>query len=206
MDRELKQLQLNVSQLAALSGVHRQTVSARLKNVRPSGGNDSNLKLYGLTDILAELMQERMMNTEIEGNTISFYNIQNIAFADETGSVISCWLSINDVNSPLVPFNAMSDDVEPYGRELFNDLNDGEFGSVAEYVPPQITPEQAADERKRLQDEALASIAPLQDAVDLDIATDGESALLLAWKKYRVMLNRVDVSTAPDIEWPKVPS
>ncbi|HGW6773097.1 TPA: tail fiber assembly protein, partial [Escherichia coli] len=26
--------------------------------------------------------------------------------------------------------------------------------------------------------------------------------LLEAWKKYRVLLNRVDTSTAPDIEWP----
>ncbi|HDP9832572.1 TPA: tail fiber assembly protein [Escherichia coli] len=25
------------------------------------------------------------------------------------------------------------------------------------------------------------------------------------WKKYRVLLNRVDTSTAPDIEWPTVP-
>lgn len=40
MDYELKRLQLNVSQLAALSGVHRQTVSVSLKNVRPAGGNE----------------------------------------------------------------------------------------------------------------------------------------------------------------------
>ncbi|OKT75363.1 phage tail protein, partial [Escherichia coli] len=26
--------------------------------------------------------------------------------------------------------------------------------------------------------------------------------MLEAWKKYRVLLNRVDTSTAPDIEWP----
>lgn len=26
-----------------------------------------------------------------------------------------------------------------------------------------------------------------------------------AWKKYRVLLNRVDTSTAPDIEWPEIP-
>ncbi|ELW5865089.1 tail fiber assembly protein, partial [Escherichia coli] len=25
------------------------------------------------------------------------------------------------------------------------------------------------------------------------------------WKKYRVLLNRVDTSTAPDIEWPVKP-
>ncbi|EMG9853476.1 tail fiber assembly protein, partial [Escherichia coli] len=30
--------------------------------------------------------------------------------------------------------------------------------------------------------------------------------LLEAWKKYRVLLNRIDTSTAPDIEWPEIPS
>ncbi|HFR1576947.1 TPA: tail fiber assembly protein, partial [Shigella sonnei] len=48
-------------------------------------------------------------------------------------------------------------------------------------------------------------IAPLQDAVDLEIATEEENSLLEAWKKYRVLLNRVDTSTAPDIEWPEEP-
>ncbi|EOU6101995.1 tail fiber assembly protein, partial [Escherichia coli] len=27
-----------------------------------------------------------------------------------------------------------------------------------------------------------------------------------AWNKYRVLLNRVDTSTAPDIEWPTSPA
>ena len=32
-------------------------------------------------------------------------------------------------------------------------------------------------------------IAPLQDAVDLEIATEEERSLLEAWNKYRVLLN-----------------
>jgi len=48
-------------------------------------------------------------------------------------------------------------------------------------------------------------ISPLQDAFDLDIATDDEVKKLAAWKKYRVLLNRIDVNTAPDIDWPAVP-
>ena len=52
---------------------------------------------------------------------------------------------------------------------------------------------------------ASEHIAPLQDAVDLEIATEEETSLLEAWKKYRVLLNRVDTSTAPDIEWPEEP-
>ncbi|MBW0652348.1 tail fiber assembly protein, partial [Escherichia coli] len=31
------------------------------------------------------------------------------------------------------------------------------------------------------------------------------SLMQAAWKKYRVLLNRVDTSVAPDIEWPAVP-
>lgn len=57
MDQELKALKLNVTQLAALSGVHRQTVNNRLKNITASGGNGANLTLYSLTDILTEFMR-----------------------------------------------------------------------------------------------------------------------------------------------------
>ena len=47
---------------------------------------------------------------------------------------------------------------------------------------------------------------PLQDADDLGIASEAEKAALLAWKKYRVLLNRIDVEHADKITWPEVPS
>lgn len=52
---------------------------------------------------------------------------------------------------------------------------------------------------------ASEQIAPLQDAVDLDIATEDEKARFDAWRKYRVLLTRVDTSTAPSIVWPDMP-
>jgi len=54
-------------------------------------------------------------------------------------------------------------------------------------------------------DEANKTIAPLQDAVDISIATDAEFARLAAWKRYRVELSRIDTGKAPDIEWPEKP-
>lgn len=36
-------------------------------------------------------------------------------------------------------------------------------------------------------------------------ATEKEKADLTEWRKYRVLLMRVDVSTAPNIEWPLKP-
>lgn len=53
---------------------------------------------------------------------------------------------------------------------------------------------------------AANAIAPLQDAVDLDMATEDETTLLAAWRKYRVLLSRIDASTAPDIVWPVAPA
>ncbi|PPA50638.1 phage tail protein, partial [Escherichia coli] len=63
-----------------------------------------------------------------------------------------------------------------------------------------------AEETKNSQMQVASEhIAPLQDAVDLEIATEEENSLLEAWKKYRVLLNRVDTSVAPDIVWPEEP-
>ncbi|MBA3145104.1 tail fiber assembly protein [Salmonella enterica] len=64
---------------------------------------------------------------------------------------------------------------------------------------------EAEGTKNRLLQMASEKVAPLQDAVDLDIATDDEKAQLDEWKKYRVQVNRVDTSTAPKIDWPKKP-
>jgi len=64
---------------------------------------------------------------------------------------------------------------------------------------------QAEQHKGNLISEASQTISILQDAVDLDMATDDEKARLTAWKKYRVLLNRVDTSNAPDIKWPDKP-
>lgn len=74
---------------------------------------------------------------------------------------------------------------------------------------PPITKEQLTEnavvKKQILMTEAREKINVLQDADDLDMATEEEAASLTAWKKYRVLLNRVDTSTAPDIDWPKKP-
>ncbi|MBD2782797.1 tail fiber assembly protein [Xenorhabdus szentirmaii] len=65
--------------------------------------------------------------------------------------------------------------------------------------------QQTESQKQYRMSQTLNSIAPLQYAVDLDMATDGERAALTAWKKYYVLLNRVDCSAAPDIDWPNAP-
>lgn len=53
--------------------------------------------------------------------------------------------------------------------------------------------------------QASEAIAPLQDAVDFDMATDEEVSLLKKWKLYRIAVNRIDANTADEITWPDQP-
>lgn len=64
----------------------------------------------------------------------------------------------------------------------------------------------AIEQKKQLLNDASSQINYLQDAIDTDIATDDEKTLLSAWKKYRALLNRIDVNTAPKIDWPEKPN
>ena len=62
---------------------------------------------------------------------------------------------------------------------------------------------EAEQKKAFLLAEANIAITPLQDAFDLDMATEAEKSLLLEWKKYRVLLMRVD--TAKPV-WPTLPA
>lgn len=101
-------------------------------------------------------------------------------------------LSVTEIALDAVPTN-----LDITGNWMF----DGE--KIIPYQPSKEELIAEAEKKKtRLMNEASKAIAPLQDALDLGVATDKEKESLEEWKKYRVLLNRVDTSTAPDIEWP----
>ena len=75
--------------------------------------------------------------------------------------------------------------------------------------PIAINPlDTAQAEIQRLRAIADYFVTPLQDAIDVDEATEAGVALLKAWKKYRVALNRVPEQEGyPEtIEWPVSPA
>ncbi|CAM3283275.1 tail fiber assembly protein [Xenorhabdus nematophila] len=65
--------------------------------------------------------------------------------------------------------------------------------------------QQAEYEKRQLLSTATEKIAICQDAIELGMARKEEQAALSVWRKYRVLLNRVDCTTAPDIQWPEQP-
>ncbi len=66
--------------------------------------------------------------------------------------------------------------------------------------------EQAEKQRDILRQHANEIATLLQHTVDIEMATEEEKVALMAWKKYFVLLSRVDILQAPDIEWPEQPS
>ncbi|EIH0314291.1 tail fiber assembly protein, partial [Escherichia coli] len=58
----------------------------------------------------------------------------------------------------------------------------------------------------RLREQADGEISWLQDAVSENMATAEEISALSEWRKYRVLLMRVDINQAPDILWPTKPN
>lgn len=120
--------------------------------------------------------------------------------------------AFNAIQSEYQPIKDEYDSILPIFfdiREYLKGLKKMTDKEVQSYLNPPKTKEQhiaeAEQQKQSLLAEANNAIAPLQDAVDLGMVTDEEKAKLTAWKTYRVLLNRVDTSTAPDIEWPEKP-
>ncbi|MCZ0910609.1 tail fiber assembly protein, partial [Escherichia coli] len=63
---------------------------------------------------------------------------------------------------------------------------------------------EAEEKKTRLIQEATDNITILQDAVNFEMATDEEVSMLSSWRKYRVLVSRIDINTAPAIVWPEL--
>lgn len=128
------------------------------------------------------------------------------------GSVIDVIEWMGPDISPM----AFSEGVDAIEYTSDNPAHIGDSYSDGKFSPPPLTDEQIAWEKQgkissniikkqSLIDQASQKISIYQDAVDLEMATDEEITALPIWKKYRVLLSRVDANTSDDIAWPSLP-
>lgn len=71
-----------------------------------------------------------------------------------------------------------------------------------DYILKEV--EQSISEKRAIADQV---IIPLQDAVDIDDATDDDVLNLKKWKTYRVALSRLSTQEGypTNFEWPDIP-
>lgn len=113
--------------------------------------------------------------------------------------------SLKDVSDEL--YNEFRSDKDGFTRAVGDD-------DLPSWVPlpPPVPPtkeelvQQAESQKQSLMAEAGEKISVLQDAVDLVMATPEEESALKEWKKYRVLLNRVDTSLGAAAVWPTPPA
>ncbi|WP_249039393.1 tail fiber assembly protein [Enterobacter hormaechei] len=112
----------------------------------------------------------------------------------------------------LVDCIRIGDDEHPFKTQSLPEgkiwVNDENNQPVLQDIPaptPDDLVAEAEAQKGQLKATADSEIAWRQDAVDAGIATAEENAALAEWKKYRVLLMRVDTSAAPDTEWPTQP-
>jgi hypothetical protein len=123
---------------------------------------------------------------------------------DERGIICAASLDVSSLPGPVnqsvteISFDALPEGFAPDCKWRLSD---------SLIIPVEVDNAGLAEQQKAARlIEAAAAIAPLQDAVELGIATDDEAAQLITWKKYRVLLNRVDISSPADIVWPVAPA
>jgi len=105
--------------------------------------------------------------------------------------------TLNPVDSFVseIPFTEFPSAVDVFGNWRFD-------GAKVVQIEVDYL-KQNATLKQQLLTEASKVISILQDAVDLSMATEQETANLLNWKKYRILLNRVDPE---EPEWPSKPT
>lgn len=117
--------------------------------------------------------------------------------------------------SEFIPQDVVSISVEKYNELMLGQSQGKEIAADKDGYPVLLDPPAATKEqliiiaeakRASLMAAASVAISPLQDAVELGDSTPEEEALLKKLKQYRVELNRLDISKAPDISWPVKPA
>ena len=104
-----------------------------------------------------------------------------------------------------LPFTASPTDVEEHGRAIFAAAQAGDYGPVAEYLPPPApTPEQLAEQARAYRNQLLAE-SDWTQLPDARAAMGAEKAA--EWDAYRQALRDVPQQAGfpADIVWPIKP-
>lgn len=131
------------------------------------------------------------------------------AYARIEGGVVIETLDIgvdpNEIFPPEIPWTPIPDEVPVTQGWLYDDETFSEPPPVEPDIPAMTAQAQMLIDARLAY--SAARIGPLQDAVDMGIATPEEVEQLAAWKLYRIEVSRVP--TQPgfpiDFQWPQMP-
>lgn len=132
---------------------------------------------------------------------------KNPVWANSEHTMIDLTIKWDGINEEF-PFTASPTDVEAHGRAIFAAAEAGEYGPVAEYLPPPTpapTPEELAAQARARRNQLLAE-SDWTQLPDARAAMGAEKAA--EWDIYRQALR--DITAQPgfpaEIVWPVKPA
>ncbi|HDL6893853.1 TPA: tail fiber assembly protein [Yersinia enterocolitica] len=142
------------------------------------------------------------MNYIYSANSNSFYPISIKELYVSAGSWPTDGMEVSDdiFNKFGQPMVGKVRVAGPDGLPAWADIPPLTDKELAEIKAMNATQAQAA--KTKLISDASDKIETLKDRIE---AGQDKAAELKLWKSYRIALDDVDVSAAPDIEWPVVP-
>lgn len=128
---------------------------------------------------------------------MEFSTITSPQWANAEQTAIDCMVTFDHIGEP-VPFTANAQDTEQHGRDIFTRAAAGEFGEVAEYVPPVQSEAQALAACKA---EAKARL----EATDWAMLPDVNIGNRAAFETYRDAVRVLYITPVAAPEWPERP-
>lgn len=133
---------------------------------------------------------------------MKYKSIKNPKWKNPSHTLLECEVDFDDLEEEFVPFLAVASGDYPHTHEIFARCVAGEFGSIAEYVPPaDITGEEALTWVRHKRDHILTSEVDPVVSNPLRWA-DLSEAQQQAWANYRRAL--LDITTTyptPSYVW-----
>lgn len=112
-----------------------------------------------------------------------FSKMINPVFSNETGTMIDITCDIKGIGEGVI-FTASETDVMSYGRQLYQNALNGEYGEIASYVTPEIPAESdLLQARQKTVSELSLEAFALQCAVDARTASQEQIETLTALKQ-----------------------
>lgn len=99
----------------------------------------------------------------------------------------------------------LNDDVTIYAPDTAFDKWNGSEWVTDNLALKQADIDKAKVDKYRLELLSKDMIDKLSDAIEFDMSLEGDDLKLKEWRKYRVLLNQIDINLAPNINWPSQP-
>ena len=132
---------------------------------------------------------------------MNYSNVSSVQWANAEHTAINCMVNFDDLREELVPFTAVAQGDYPHSHEIFARCVVGDFGAIAEYVPPPApTIEQLKDSIRNHRNYLL-----LQS--DWTQLPDVPQATRDLWATYRQALRDITLQSGfpTDVVWPTQP-